>query len=66
MEIFNVYSFEHIAGAKNITQKTKDRATGTPLKTGDELLCSGRKGSSCSTYVTGRVTLVANPVILQG
>jgi hypothetical protein len=27
---------------KNITHKTKDRATGTPLKTGDELWCSGR------------------------
>ena len=48
---------------QNITQKTKDRTTGTPLKTGNELLCSGRAGSSCSTCVTGRVTLVANPVI---
>jgi hypothetical protein len=48
---------------QNITQKTKDRATGTPLKTGDELLFSGREGSSCSTCVTDRVTLVTNPVI---
>jgi hypothetical protein len=27
---------------KNITHNTKDQATGTPLKTGDELGCSGR------------------------
>jgi len=27
---------------KNITQKTKDWATRTPLKTGSELRCSGR------------------------
>ena len=35
---------------QNITQKTKDRATRTPLKTGDELMCSGKVSSSCSTY----------------
>jgi hypothetical protein len=29
--------------------KTKDRVTRTPLKTGGELRCSGRVGSSCST-----------------
>ena len=31
------------------THKTKDRVIGTPLKTGCELGCSGRVGSSCST-----------------
>jgi hypothetical protein len=31
------------------THKTKDRVTRTPLKTGDELRCSGRVRSSCST-----------------
>ena len=30
------------------THKTKDRVTRTPLKTGDELRCSGGVGSSCS------------------
>ena len=29
--------------------KTKDRLTRTLLKTGDELMCSGRVSSSCST-----------------
>jgi len=47
---------------QNITQKTKDRATRTSLKTGGELICSERVGSSCSTYATRRVTLVTNPV----
>ena len=36
------------------TYKTKDRVTGTPLKTGGELRCSGRVGSSCSTSDTHR------------
>jgi hypothetical protein len=31
------------------TYKTKDRVTRIPLKTGGELRCSGRVGSSCST-----------------
>ena len=31
------------------TYKTKDWVTRTPLKTGGELMCSGRVGSSCST-----------------
>jgi len=31
------------------TYKTKDRVTRTPLKTGDELRCSGRVSRSCST-----------------
>ena len=34
------------------TYKTKDRVTRTPLKTGGELRCSGRVGSSCSTSDT--------------
>ena len=37
------------------THKTKDRVTRTPLKTGGELGCSGRVGSSCSTSSTRRV-----------
>ena len=37
------------------TYKTKDR---TPLKTGGDLMCSGRVGSSCSTSDTRRVNLV--------
>jgi hypothetical protein len=45
------------------TYKTKDRVTRTPLKTGDELRCSGRVSSSCSTSGTCRVNLVTNPVI---
>jgi hypothetical protein len=39
----------------NITHKTKDRVTRTPLKTGGELRCSGRVSSSCSTSDTRRV-----------
>jgi hypothetical protein len=45
------------------TYKTKDRVTRTPLKTGCELRCSGRVGSSCFTSGTRRVNLVTNPVI---
>jgi hypothetical protein len=37
--------------------KTKDRATRTPLKTGSELRCSGRVSSSCSTWDTRRATV---------
>jgi sulfite reductase alpha subunit-like flavoprotein len=44
------------------TYKTKDRVTRTPLKTGGELKCSGRVGSSCSNSYTRRFTLVTNPV----
>ena len=47
----------------NHTYKTKDRVTSTPLKTGGELRCSRRIGSSCFTNDTGRVNLVTNPVI---
>ena len=45
------------------THKTKDRVTRTPLKTGGDLMCSGRVGSSCSTSGTRRVNLVTNRVI---
>ena len=41
---------------QNITQKTKDRATRTPLKTGGELRCYRRVSSSCSTCDTRRAT----------
>jgi hypothetical protein len=43
--------------------KTNDRLTPTPLKTGDELRCFGRVGSSCSISGTRRVNLVTNSVI---
>jgi len=33
---------------QNMTHKTKDRVTRTPLKTGGELMFSGRVSSSCS------------------
>jgi hypothetical protein len=33
---------------QNSTHKTKDRVTRTSLKTGNELMCSGRVSSSCS------------------
>jgi hypothetical protein len=45
------------------TYKTKDRITWSPLKTGGELMCSGRVSSFCSTSGTRRVNLVTNPVI---
>ena len=49
---------------KKHTNRTKDRITRTPLKTGDELRCFGRVGSSCSISGTRlRVNLVTNPVI---
>jgi len=48
---------------QNITHKTKDRVTRTPLNTRGELRCSGRVGSSCSTSGTRRVTLITNVVI---
>jgi hypothetical protein len=40
---------------QNTTQKTKDRATRTPLKTGGDILCSRRICSSCSISNTRRV-----------
>ena len=50
-------------GRHNTTQKTKDRATRIPLKTGGKLRCSERVDSFCSTSGTRRVTLVTSPVI---
>jgi len=47
------------------TLHRKDRADKTPLKTGDELKCSGMARSSCSTCCTLRVTLAANPVVIS-
>jgi hypothetical protein len=46
---------------QNTTYKTKDPASGTTLKTGGQLRCSG--SSCCSTLGTRRITLVTNPVI---
>ena len=34
---------------QNTAQKTKDCETRDPLKTGSELMCFGRVGSSCSS-----------------
>jgi hypothetical protein len=45
------------------TYKTKDLVTRTQLKSGDEVMCSGRVSSSCSTSGTHRVNLVTNPLI---
>jgi len=42
----------------NITQKTKNRETRTPLKPRGELSFSGIIGSSCSTCHTRRVALI--------
>ena len=39
------------------TYKITDRVARTSLKTGDELRCSGRVGSSCSTSGTRRVNV---------
>ena len=46
---------------QNSTHKSKDRVTRTPLKTGGELRCSGRVGSSSSPSGTRPVNLVTNP-----
>jgi len=48
---------------QNITQKTKDRATRTPLKAGGKRRCSGREIISFSTSCTRCDTLVTNPMI---
>ena len=42
--------------------KAKDRVARTPLKTRDELRCSERVSSSCSTSDTRRVNLVTRIV----
>jgi hypothetical protein len=44
------------------THKTMNRVTRTPVRTGGELMYSGRVSSSCSTSSTRRVNLVTNPV----
>jgi hypothetical protein len=52
---------------QNITYKTKDRVTRTTLKTEDELRCSGRVSSSCSTSDTRRdvmTYIVGNPRLI--
>ena len=48
---------------QTITQKTKDRATRYPLKTGSEPKWPGRVSNSFSTCGTRSVTLVTNPVM---
>jgi hypothetical protein len=47
----------------NITHKTKDRVTPTPLKFGGELMCFGRVRSSYSASGNHHVTLVRNSLI---
>ena len=42
----------------NSLQNTTGRETRPPLKTGCDFMCSGRKGSSCSTSGTCRVALL--------
>ncbi len=48
------------------TYKAKDRVTRTPLKTGDELRCSGSVNSSCSTSDNRRVNLVNSCLVQLG
>ena len=43
---------------QNIALKTKDRAIRTPLKSRDDLTCSGRIISFCSTSGARRITRV--------
>jgi hypothetical protein len=45
------------------THKAKDRVTRIPLNIADELMCSGRVGSSCSISSSRRVKLITNWVI---
>ena len=48
---------------QNISQKTKDRETGTPLKSEGEPMYSGIVGGSpCSACGTCRIILVTKPV----
>jgi hypothetical protein len=48
---------------QSTTHKTEDRVTQAPLKLGDEIMCSCRVSSSCSTSGTRRVNLVTTLVI---
>jgi len=50
---------------RNTTQKTKERETGTSLKTGGELMCSVRVSSSCFTRGTRRTTLFTYTVLMK-
>ena len=50
---------------QNITHKTKNRVTRTPLKTGGELRCSGMVSSSCCTSGTRRVCIVFTYLKIQ-
>jgi len=50
---------------QNITQKTKDRATRTPLKTEVERRYSGRVGSLSSTCGTRDAILVTNAKLME-
>ena len=43
-----------------ITQKTRDLVTRIPLKTGDELMCSGRVRSSCTTLLLWTLASLAS------
>jgi len=45
------------------TDKTKDRVTRTPLKTGGELRFSGRGINSCSTSGSRHVNLFTDQVV---
>jgi hypothetical protein len=45
---------------QNITQKTKDRATGAPLKTGDDFRCSVRVPAPAPCCDTRRVVVKRN------
>ena len=56
----------HYNDLQNTMQKAKDRATRTPLNTGDELRCSGRVGISSSTSGTHLFTPVTNSMISHG
>ena len=49
--------------SKKHTQKTTYRATRTPLRIEDEIKCSGKVWSSCSTIGARCVSIVTKPVI---
>jgi hypothetical protein len=44
------------------TPRTKDRVTRTTLKSGGELRCSGKVGSSCSTSDAHGLNLVVDTI----
>ena len=49
--------------SKKHTQNTNYRATRTPLRIEDEIKCSGKVWSSCSTIGARRVNIVTKPVM---